>query len=144
MRVDEPDVGGAEDIARAPIALPASETIDVLLFLVQLGERELLVADLLVQLSQALPALRHELDPLSAARVVVQPADPIGCRRVTGTGREHEHLTFVLADQSNDPVDETIERGRCKDRPAALPELHRSHPPQLTPHRDPVPRRLRG
>src|SRR5215470_16950992 len=61
------DRGGAEEVAELELAVPAAESIQALLFLVELGERELLIAELAVDLGLELGALAEELRPLVLA-----------------------------------------------------------------------------
>src|SRR5262245_40237161 len=55
---------GPEDVAKTDFSVPPSEALEILLLLVELGRRELLGADLLVDLLVELGALGEELGPL--------------------------------------------------------------------------------
>ena len=63
--------GGAEHIAQPQLPVPATQPFQTLLFFVQLGQGQLGLGDLLVDLGQVLAALGQELDPFGTVASAV-------------------------------------------------------------------------
>ena len=135
---------GAEEIADHKFAMPAPEPLDVLLFLVELSQSELLLCDLTLQLGDALPALRYELRPFRPTRFVVQLAQTITAEVVDRRSVEGNDIPIASTDEFEELVERFGRRGRHGERPAALPELGGTGSTELAPDGDPVARRLRG
>src|SRR5262249_29882460 len=68
----------AEDVAGAQLSVPASKALQVLFFFVEFRSRELLGADLLVDLRVELRALGEELGPFLFALFGEQGFEPCG------------------------------------------------------------------
>jgi hypothetical protein len=136
--------GSDEHIASAELSVPASQPVEVVLFLVELSGGQLLDRDLFVDLLVELGAFAHELAPLLLSLGGEELLEATFTER--GSGRGVEHLSFTAGaldefDGSGDSSDEVV-AGR--DRPGCLLERQRPDAPQLPPHGDAVSCRLGG
>ena len=118
-----------EDVSSAKFSLPSAYPVHVLFFLVQFGECELLVADLLCQLGQALAALRLELGPLRQSGFVVHAAYLCAGCLIDRRGAKRGYLPLVLRHQIDDSFDDVSRDGSFWQRPAALAQLSGTHAP---------------
>ena len=133
-----------EQVTRAQLPEPAVQALQVLLLLVEFRSRELLDANLLVDLAFELRPLGQELRPLRLALLVEERFEarthPIPPR----DGVEHQHLTVGPLDELHRPVESVEELRPSRQRPRRLLHRYRAHTAKFPPDRHPVPRRLRG
>src|SRR5262249_28317406 len=134
--------GGAEEVAELEVAVPAPEPLQALLLLVQLGERELLVGELALELGLVLAALPDELTPLVLATGREEGLQALGLGPIAPAPVQKQRVTVTALDQRDRALESLLEGGGRRQCPDALAERERTDAPQLAPHRHPVTGRL--
>ena len=135
---------GSEEIAQLQLSVPAPESLEALFLLVELGERELLFGDLLVELRLVLLALAEELEPFGLASGGEDVLEPGGLVGVATAPVKEQDLSLSALGQPERPLQGGIEGGGRGKRPNALAEREGSSSPQLAPDGHSVPRGLSG
>ena len=77
-----------------------------------------------------------------STRVIVQPVQALTARLVDRCRIERDDIAVTSTHQLHHLLQRLRRRGRGRHGPASLPQLRRSCPPQLPPHRDTMTRRL--
>jgi hypothetical protein len=113
--------GRAEHVPGGQLPVPAAQPVQALLFFFQLGQGELALADLAVDLSIELAAVGDELIPLRLPGLGEQLLQPRRVRLAPPGGLQHHHLAVTPAGQLDRPADRAGDGGHVRHRPAALP-----------------------
>jgi len=132
-----------EQVAQLQLAMPAPETVEALLFLVEFGRRELLLCELAIELAFVLGAFADELQPLFLAGRCELRFEPSSLKGVATARGEEQHFSVAALDELERPLQSLGERRGVGQRPHPLAEQKRAGTPKLSPHSDAMTRRLR-
>jgi hypothetical protein len=132
--------GGAEHIPQPQLAMPATQPFQALFLLVQLGQGQLGLGDLGVELGQVLATLGQEFDPFGLAGGGVDGRQPLGVGRLAAGGVQHDRLPAGRLDQLDRAGDAVGEGGGRGGQPGRLAERDGAGAAQPPPHRHSVAR----
>src|SRR5262249_4375408 len=96
--------GRAEDVTELQLAIPAAETLEALLLLVELSKRELGLGALAVELGLVLAALGQDLAPLLLAGGAELGLEPHPVRLVVPDRVQDDRLAGATFDQPDRPL----------------------------------------
>jgi hypothetical protein len=124
--------------------VPAAQLGHLRLLLVELGERELLDRELVVDLAEELHALAGELAVLGVARLLPGRQQPAVVAVAERFGAQRRDLPADLRQYPAQAVDIAREPVGIRQRDDGLLHVQRARAAQLPPHRDARPRLVRG
>jgi hypothetical protein len=118
--------------------VPAAQPLQALPLLVQFGQGQLGLGDLLVDLGQVLATLGQELNPLGLPSPGVHRRQPLGVGWPAAAGVKDDGLTPGRLDQLDGAGDAVGEGRGGRGQPGRLADRNRPGAAQLPPHGHPM------